>query len=297
MFENVLVGVDGRLGGRDAIALASRLADQGARITLAHVFSGRFKPLHAVTPGLVDEDRSSALTVLEQERSEAGVDAELVAIEAPAPGKGLHQQAEAQGADLLVLGTSRRGTIGRTLLGNDTSAAINGAPCAVAVAPAGYAERAGPFATIGVGYDGSAEAVAALQTAKALAAPTRARVRALEIVSYPTYVFTGMVPPVGEAITEMVEQADARMQALPDVEGRSEYGLPGEDLAAFSKEVDLLIVGSRGYGPARRMIVGSTSNYLQSHARSALLILPRGTEHAVAEGGVNGSAGAAPSGA
>ena len=51
--------------------------------------------------------------------------------------------------------------------------------------------------------------------------------------------------------------------------------------------VVLLIVGSRNYGPARRMMVGSTSNHLTRHARGPLLILPRGTAHAapaVAEG-------------
>jgi hypothetical protein len=37
MFDNVLVGVDGRQGGRDAIALARRLCAPEARIALAHV--------------------------------------------------------------------------------------------------------------------------------------------------------------------------------------------------------------------------------------------------------------------
>ena len=50
MFENILVGVDGRQGGRDAIALAKRLAAPDATITLAHVYGsewsiGRAAPL------------------------------------------------------------------------------------------------------------------------------------------------------------------------------------------------------------------------------------------------------------
>ena len=40
MFRSILVGVDGRRGGRDAIALAMRLAGPEARITLAHVYGG-----------------------------------------------------------------------------------------------------------------------------------------------------------------------------------------------------------------------------------------------------------------
>ena len=37
MFTNVLVGVDGRQGGRDAIALAKQLADSDARMVFGHV--------------------------------------------------------------------------------------------------------------------------------------------------------------------------------------------------------------------------------------------------------------------
>ena len=45
------------------------------------------------------------------------------------------------------------------------------------------------------------------------------------------------------------------------------YGLAGEELASFGEEVDLLIVGSRNYGPVKRLMLGSTSNHLQRHAR------------------------------
>ena len=59
------------------------------------------------------------------------------------------------------------------------------------------------------------------------------------------------------------------------MDGRAAYGLTGEELAAFSDEVDLLVVGSRGYGPAKRLVLGSTSDYLERHARCSLLALPR----------------------
>ncbi len=52
-------------------------------------------------------------------------------------------------------------------------------------------------------------------------------------------------------------------------------GLAGEELAVLSGEVDLIVVGSRGYGPIRRMVRGSTSNYLERHARCSLLVVPR----------------------
>jgi nucleotide-binding universal stress UspA family protein len=46
--------------------------------------------------------------------------------------------------------------------------------------------------------------------------------------------------------------------------------------------VDVLVVGSRGYGPLKRLVLGSTSDYLERHARSSLLVLPRSNEPAPA---------------
>jgi nucleotide-binding universal stress UspA family protein len=72
-----------------------------------------------------------------------------------------------------------------------------------------------------------------------------------------------------------MQEANKRMRALEGVEGRAVYGLTGEELAAFSDELDLLVVGSRSYGPIKRLVLGSTSDYLERHARCSLLVLPR----------------------
>src|ERR1041385_3272604 len=276
MFKNVLVGGGGRPSGRDAIALASLLTEPGGTITFAHVFQGVYMPSHAITPGLVEDDREEAHKLLEAERAKAGVRAELVSILAPTPGQGLHEQAEEQGADLLVLGTCRHGIVGRAVLGNDTRAAINGAPCAIAVAPLAYAEHPRPFQTIGVGYDGSPESEAALETAKQLAQRTRAQVRARKVVSVP---YTGFLGPIGGGLDEMIEGADEKMNDRPGVQGDAVYGIAAEELAVFGSECDLLVVGSRRYGPLRRVMFGSTSTNPQSPSRGPLLILPRGTRY------------------
>ncbi|HMD56775.1 MAG TPA: universal stress protein [Solirubrobacteraceae bacterium] len=281
MFKNVLVGVDGTASGRDAIALASLLLDADGKLTLAHVFSRLAKPLHAVTRASAPADRAQASELLSSERAQAGPEAELVAVDAATPGRGLHEEAERQNADLLVLGTCHRGVLGRTLLGDDTRAALDGAPCAVAIAPAGFARHASPLSSIGVGYDGSPESAAAVETARALAAPRHASVRALELVSIPYYEYTGLaagtVTEGGDMVEQRIVEAENRMGEISGVKGEARYGLAGEELAGLSGEVDLTIVGSRGYGPARRLIMGSTSHYLERHARGPLLILPRGT--------------------
>ena len=276
MFENVIVGVDGRPNGRDAIALAARLLADGGRLTLAHIHGGATNPTHLSTPARLTAEKESAQALLERERSEAEVQAELVSYVASSPGRGLHSLAEEQGADLLVAGSCSRGPVGRVLLGDDTRGALNGAPCAVAVATRGYAEHPVPIAAIGVGYDGSPESEIALARARAVAQRHRAVVRALEVVSIPNYAFTGFgAPALGEGIEQMLTEANERMAAIEGVEGRAVYGLAGEELAAFGDDVQLLVVGSRGYGPMKRLILGSTSDYLQRHARCSLLVLPR----------------------
>ena len=40
MFDNVLVGVDGQQGGRDAIALARMLVADGGKLTFGYVYHG-----------------------------------------------------------------------------------------------------------------------------------------------------------------------------------------------------------------------------------------------------------------
>ena len=112
----------------------------------------------------------------------AGVDAELIDITASSVGRGLHYLSETRAADLLVVGSSAQGLVGRVLVGDITRAALIGAPCAVAVAPMGHASAAAPLAKIGVGYDGTPESEEALALARELAALHGAAVSAMTVV-------------------------------------------------------------------------------------------------------------------
>jgi nucleotide-binding universal stress UspA family protein len=270
MFENVLVGVDGGPNGRDAIALARNLTDPAGKLTLAHVRLG---------PGFEAEEPEASKRLLERERAGGEIAAELVILSSESPGRGLHQQAEKQDADLLVVGSCRHGAFGRAMLGDDTRGALNGASCAVAIASRGYAEQGGravkPIADVGVGYNESPESKHALAIARILAKPSGAAVHVLEVVSIPAYGYAGMTPGLGESIEVMLSEANQRLNELSGVDAHAIYGLTGEELGAFSQGMDILVVGSRGYGPVKRLVLGSTSDYLQRHARSSLLVLPR----------------------
>jgi nucleotide-binding universal stress UspA family protein len=147
VFSNVLVGVDRHTGGRDAAALAMQLVAPDGKLTLAYVYPGDSRLRRTSSPDYraVEERRATELMASTRERM--GITAELRATEAASPGRGLADLADAIGADLLVVGSSHHGRLGRILLGDDTRGALDCAPCVVAVAPAGYATRSDPIGT------------------------------------------------------------------------------------------------------------------------------------------------------
>ncbi len=273
MFKNVIVGVD-RHGGRDPIALAKRLLAQGGELTLAHVFPGTTHIWQA-TPRFESPERREAAEMLERASRDANVDAHIRWREDDSAGRGLHELCEITEADLLVVGSSRRGLLGRVLLGDDTHAALNGAPCPVAVAPIGYTEQPVAMREIGVAYNGSPESDHAVEVARALATEYGAKLSAFEAVSLPAYGVVAGPMGVAETFDGMVQTARERIEALGGVEPHAAYGNPVEELAVYSASLDLLVVGSRGYGPLGRLVHGSTSHQLARIARCPLLALTR----------------------
>ena len=274
MFKNVLVGVDGHGGGPDAIALSTKLLTPGGELTLAHVYAGDARFGRASTTKHDLAQRQQSLELLESARAEAGINAHLRWRESSSVGRGLHELCEVIGADLLVVGSSRHGLLGRVLIGDDTHAALNGSPCAIAIAPAGYSEEPVAIREIGVGYNGSPESEHALAAAKSIAAQHGAKLSAFEAVSLPTYALVGGPAPCDGAIQELVDSARERIEKL-GVEPHAVYGNPVEELTLYSASLALLIVGSRDYGPIGRLVHGSTCGRLARTVRCPLLVLTR----------------------
>jgi nucleotide-binding universal stress UspA family protein len=275
MFTNVVVGVEGRQGGRDAIALAQQLSAPDGQITLAHIHGGNaFLRPGAALAFAGGRQRSEKLLAVEADASAA--DVHLTSFAASSVGRGLHDVAERTRADLIVVGSCHRATLGRAFLGENTSRALNGARCAVAIAPGGYATRADGLSTIGVGYDGSPEGERALAAARELAARLGSTIKALAVISLQNIPYGEPIHDNWpEAAKQLVDAERGRLNGFGDIVGDATYGEPSDELATFSEKLDLLIVGSRSYGPVGRLMNGSTSNYLAQRARCALLVLPR----------------------
>jgi nucleotide-binding universal stress UspA family protein len=257
-----------------------RLAQAQTEITLAYVFRDDVHPWRGPRRANSSKQGEVASELLARVRDEAGVKAQLRWHGAPSVGRGLHELAESIAADLLVVGSSRRGLLGRVVIGDDTRAALNGAPCAIAIAPAGYWQHPAAVGEIGVGYDGSPESKHAVTVARWLAREHKSNLSAFQAVWLPRYMFTGATPEEDAVLENLLAEARAEIAAHGDVEPRVAYGRPAEELALYGDSVDLLVVGSRSYGPGGRLVHGSTSPQLARSCRCLLLVLTRAARQA-----------------
>jgi nucleotide-binding universal stress UspA family protein len=199
--------------------------------------------------------------------AELDLDARVSWVEASSVRRGLHEYASAEHVELLVIGASGQDDLARDY---DTREVLEGAPCAVAVAPITYSTPAGAIARIGVAYDGSAESERALALARTLAAERHAELSAFEAVQMPIDV--GDPWNQDGELEERVEEARGRIAALGGVKAGAELGDAVED--HYGGSVDLLVLGSHKYRPIDRLLQQSTAQRLADEAFSPLLVLP-----------------------
>jgi nucleotide-binding universal stress UspA family protein len=278
MFNRVLIAIDENTSGRDAIALGLRLVSPTGKVVLAYVHPRCGTRERDDAEDVNRVEREVALGFLDSVNRELGLDAEVCSIGSNRIGAGLHRLAERTQADLLVLGSSAGGRRGRVLLTDETRHALNGAPCAVAAAPLDYADTGSAITEIGVAYnDGSQESRSAILVARALANDLGATLTAFEALPLPIYdIGPGVWSTLEEVIRDQCRTACARIAEETGLRASAACGDTVAELAMFSGIVDLLVVGSRSYGPLGRLVHGSTTLRLSRYARSPLLILTRG---------------------
>ncbi len=288
MFAQILVGIDPTDAADDALALAQRLRDSASgRLVLAIVIDALpdvRDPLAATRPAheLIEPAQRRLYAVSEGLPSDVPCTTRILSGASPA--RALYGEAEALGADLIVLGSTRRRRVGRWLERATVQRLMRGAPCAVAVAAPGQAVRDVPWSTLRVAFDGSPESDVALEAAFAIASGPGGEVvlhTALERLPVPVG-FTGVaVAPVAvedlEAASRRAAETAAR-RAPPRVETRVQVTVDGDPAAQLLGEAEptaLLVAGSRSYGPLRRVLAGSVSARLAVNGDVPILITPR----------------------
>ncbi len=197
---------------------------------------------------LLAAEREQSERVLAHERAETGLEAELSVIADRLVARGLQKLAARSGADLIVVGRGHHGLLGRALDSDDAAESLGGAPCSVAIAPAGYASRPASLVRFGAGYDGSPGSERAITLMREIAARRPgSTMRALAAGRRPLIARDG------------IELETVRTDAAPALE-------------RFSEELDLLIVGSRTSSALARLFVNRTASHLARYSRCPLIV-------------------------
>lgn len=241
-----LVGIDGSESSLAAARFTAALAEaRGADVLLAAVRPGDEPP--AATDGQLDR--------LHLPRARRAVHAASSVV------RGLHELAEREAAAVVAVGAQHRYGIGRLKPGGVIERLLHGAERPVLVVGD---ERDGdaPVRTVGVAHAGDPDGEAALVAGTALARDLGAAVRVLR-VEEPALA--------GEAPA----QTPPAPVIPPAAELRTVEGHAAGELMREGDDLDLLVLGSRGYGPPGAVLLGSVSRRVVAHARCPVLVVPR----------------------
>jgi nucleotide-binding universal stress UspA family protein len=290
----LLVGYDGSEQARDALALTHLLAplEDAAVVALAVV---------ALAPSEASWVEFDRMIKEEIERlgreAAAGLEGlpnvEYRHVQAPSPARQIHDAAAELGARMIVLGSTHRGPIGRVLPGSVDERLLSAAPCPIAVAPRDYRNRRPQIRDVAVAYDGTPEADRALAEAERIAAGAGGTVR-LVAVANPEDARVAIPGAPGWAgvvtteqgiederrrVGELLDAAVGRVDASLNPSGEVLVGThPSALIADATEDADVLVMGSRGYGPVGRVLLGGTASHVIRNAACPVIVTTRPPE-------------------
>jgi nucleotide-binding universal stress UspA family protein len=200
--------------------------------------------------------------------------------------------------DLLVVGSHGRSAAPRLVMGSVSLALVHHAPCAVRVVRERESARTGPIRII-VGNDGSPAAEAALRMVARRSWPEGTKVRVVSVlesvIPTPTMVpaleaNTFATEPAAQIVLEADEREFARLQDVAENSAAKleAAGLSAEpvvlnanariELVEEAKRwnADMIFVGARGLGTLDRLLLGSVSTAVLTHAGCSVEVIRHG---------------------
>lgn len=289
----LLVGVDDTPMARDAVNLAALIALRtGATLALAHVVRDQ-PPSVAGWDEYEEGQRALAEHLFEQAVSTLAGEFEFEThvIVDKSDAQGLIELARDVNAAAVVVGSSHRGAAGRVLVGSVGERLLHGADRPVIVAPRGYEVQEHSMQRIAVAYDGGDEARTALDAAVDFSRQARTDLKLIAVSDPSMFIVTlppDMVSAVNsvelerqhmDALGGILDEAAEAIESPPEVTTEIRSGTPAAELAAVGSgddPVDLLVCGSRGYGPVKIVLLGSVSAKLVRSAECPVMVVPRG---------------------
>ncbi|MFI7680148.1 universal stress protein [Actinophytocola sp. NPDC049390] len=269
----IVVGVDGSASALDAVRWAAMEAGR-RRMPLRLVSSYQLSAGVAgvLDPGVLDVLREQGRRWLAEARDvadEAGVRTSIVLAPVPAV---LLLVRESLDASLLVLGSRGFGGFTGLLIGSTAVALAGRAHCPMVVVR-GEVPAHGPVV---VGVDGLRDSEDAVAFAFAEASAQDADVVAVHVwhESLADAVLLGHPTPPDfdgaqqRAYETLAERLAGWQEKYPDVHVTREVvrDHPSEALLRYAEGARLVVVGTRGRGGVRGLVLGSTSQHLLQHA-------------------------------
>lgn len=282
MNDTILAAVRGTEAS-DAVALATVLAEiYGRRLVIAGI---------CVLPSGAPTYRYDH-ALREQLRHELGglgtrvpgdLEVERLIREGGSPIEGFHDVVDEQDPAAVVVGPDHLCALTRGTRGDPGLGLTRDISSALAVAPHGYAER--DFAIprlIGVGWEPTEEARVAVRGAIELATHVDGSVRLIHVVPDargPAALCTSDTEDVlaqrHHDATRDLESVAAALDSPVPVEVQVLHGDPAHVLSGASGGVDVMVLGSRGYGSPGRTMLGNISAAVLPRAACPVIVLPR----------------------
>lgn len=297
-FVGIVVGYDGSSPSDTAVDWAAREAarrELPLRIVCAVDLRGAIPSPHDIGAGWAVTGAQEAARDLLDEAAlrarKAGADLEVETALAIG-GAAATLVAASETAALVVVGNRGHGGVAGALLGSVAFALTAHSVSPVVVVHDGAEHRLGPEHAVVVGLDGSAAAGAALDEAAEIAEHTGTRLRLVTAWDLPGTVWAGVaaLPAAYEeelsaaraAATEVlgagVERARVNHPGV-EVEVAAVRGRPVDVLRREAASAALVVVGSRGRGGFRSLLMGSVSRgVVQVAACPALVVHHRSLE-------------------
>lgn len=286
----VVVGFDGTDRAEDALAFGTRLA----AVTGEEPVVVTVHPESPAGIGHVDAEwtaamRDEAARVQERARAlTAGTDAVFRVVGSSSASHGLADVAEELTASTIVLGSGRRGALRRTATGSTTERLLHGTLTAVTVVPRGYrSTEHQPLRRVGCAFVDTPDGHVALWAAVDLARRAGGELRVVTAVAPVAEFSTFSGPETERAFTDAARESYRRAldkavgavaavgNTVPVTGELLEGGVPEALAALDSRDVDVLVCGSRRYGPVRRVLLGGASGRLVRMAASPVMVVPR----------------------
>jgi nucleotide-binding universal stress UspA family protein len=283
--SRIVAGIDGGAAGEDAAVLASVLAEpEQAELVLAGVWPDVPLPVPVVL-GEADQPQRATERMLLDVRKRFAPRGVTKVLSDRSVARALRRLTEQQRVELLVLGSAAKATRGHARAGRDARQIVHDARCPVALAARDLRRRPFALGRIVVAIDGGPEADMAMGQALALARAHGSHVTAATVID-------DAPPPVSSPLAdgldmlqweemvahqrrraELLSAAAVEHQGVDAVQLRT--GDPAAELSAAAVDADLLIVGSRHWGPIERVVIGSVAEDLLDDTPCSLMLVPR----------------------